>query len=628
MKRILLIAFLGLISIQLYSQVWLNRSVVDGRVDSVWSGYGLPQGFNGDGVIIGVTDWGFDYTHPVFYDTNMIRYRVLRAWDQFKTSGPAPDGYDYGTEYIGPEALLTAHCDTFNAYSYGYHGTHCASIAAGGGAGSKYRGVAHEANLLFCSFYLEDPHYVIDAWRWMYNVAQQEGKRLVISMSWGVYYMDNMDGTGMVADEIRRLTDLGVLFVTSAGNNGDSPFHIKHLFDQPGDTIHSQFLFPYNNGYLWGSSITMMNSANSPFAFSFTVMNSSLQPVAEIPFINTAGNDGYVDTFLVVGNDTIVYNYDIQSCNSYNQSPIVRLRVMKNSNYRFALAATADTGTFHAWNVAELTKAYGNWGGDFVKPEAYPDWLAGDIEYGISTPGNVDEVITVAAHNARVKTSIGVWSGGALADFSSSGPCFHDVMKPDLSAPGQNVVSAISSYTNTFSGNYSRTFTFNGRTYHFAALSGTSMSCPFVAGVAALMLQANPYLSPGQIQDILNETAYNDEFTAEFGPIRFGHGKVDAYAAILKALNTVGVQDYVSTPESSYTLFPNPTSDDYCYLTVQSDMPSIQCTLHDMMGRILYRETVTPGVNTLNLHGLPSGCYILRLNDGQKVTTKKLVKNN
>ena len=628
MKRILLIAFLGLISMNLYSQAWLDHAVGDGRVDSVWHGIGLPQSFNGEGVIIGVTDWGFDYTHPVFYDTNMIHYRVLRAWDQFKTSGPAPAGFDYGTEYVGPEELLTAHCDTFNAYSYGYHGTHCSSIAAGGGAGTKYRGVAHEANLLFCSFYLEDPHYVIDAWRWMYDVAQQEGKRLVISMSWGVYYMDNMDGTGMVADEIRRLTDLGVLFVTSAGNNGDTPFHIKHLFNQPGDTIRSQFLFPYNNGYLWGSSITMMNSANSPFAFSFNVMNNISETVAEIPFINTANNDGYVDTFLVVGNDTIIYNYDIQSSTSYNQAPVVRLRVKANSTYRFGLAVTADTGIFHAWNVAELTKAYGNWGGDFITPADHPDWLAGDNEYRISTPGYIDEVITVAAHRARFKAPAGNMASGELADFSSSGPCFHDVMKPDVSAPGQGVVSAISSYTNTYTGTYTKSVTFNGRTYRFAALSGTSMSCPFVAGVAALMLQANPYLSPQQIHEIINETAYNDEFTAEYGPIRFGHGKVDAHAAVLKALNTVGVQDYVAAEQSTYTLFPNPTSEDFCYLTVQSNAPAIRCTLYDLMGRTLSTETIVPGVNTINLHGLPSGCYILRLNDGKQVTTKKLVKNN
>ena len=75
------------------AQAWLHHAAEDIRLDSVRAAINLPQEFTGQGVIIGITDWGFDYTHPVFYDTNMIHYRVLRAWDQFKTSGPAPAGY-------------------------------------------------------------------------------------------------------------------------------------------------------------------------------------------------------------------------------------------------------------------------------------------------------------------------------------------------------------------------------------------------------------------------------------------------------------------------------------------------------------------------------------------------------
>lgn len=626
MKRFLLLTLLGLVMNVSFCQIMLDHSIGDGRVDSVWQAIGLPQSFNGENVIIGVTDWGFDYTHPVFYDTTMTQYRVLRAWDQFKKSGPAPDGYDYGTEYIGPEALLTAHCDTANCYDYGYHGTHCSSIAAGGGAGTKYRGVAPCANLLFCSFYLEDPHYVIDAWRWMYDVAQQEGKRLIISMSWGVYYLDNMDGTGQLADEIRRLNDLGVLFVTSAGNNGDANFHLRHIFNEPNDTIRSQFTFAYDNGHLWGASLSMINSANAPFSFSFNVMNSNFETLAEIPFVNTADFNGYVDTFLVVGQDTLEYNYDVQSSSPYNQAPVVRLRLRRNSNYRFGLAVTAPSGDFHVWNLAELNKAYGNWGGEFLTPAQHPDWLSGDIEYGIGTPANVDEVISVASHRARFKAPAGNWAGGELSDFSSSGPGFHSILKPDISAPGQNVVSAISSYTNSFTGTYTKTIEFNGRSYRFAACSGTSMSCPFVSGVAALVLQANPYLSANQVHDIINETAYTDEYVGDYGSIRFGNGKVDAYAAVLRALSMVGVQDHVSAPQSSYTLFPNPAHENECYLTVKSDAARIQCTLLDITGRVVFTETVTPGVNPIRLNGLPTGCYILRLNDGQQITTQKLIK--
>lgn len=624
MKKLFL--FLGMLaSMSLsYGQMWLNHAVPDGRVDSVWAGEGLPQGFTGEGVIIGVTDWGFDYTHPVFYDTNMIHYRVLRAWDQYKTSGPAPEGFDYGTEYVGPEELLNARCDTINPYDYAYHGTHCASIAGGAGAGTIYRGVAPEAEFLFATIDLTD-RAVIDAWNWMYNVAQAEGKRLVISMSWGVYTLDNMDGSGVLAEEVRRLTDLGVVFTTSAGNNGDVNFHLKYDFNQhPDDTIRTHFQFPGSSANLWGSSITMINSANSPFGFYMNVMDNSYNILASTPFVFTANGDGSLDTFIVVNNDTLVYRYEVRSTNEYNQAPSVRLVVKQHDYYKFGLAVTAAQGVFHAWNVAEITKAWGNWGAYFTAPAAHPDWIGGDNKYGISTPANIDEIITVAAHHSRIVSPAGS-IGGSIASFSSSGPGFHDVRKPEISAPGNKVVSAISSYTNTYSGGYTTSVDFNGRTYHFASLSGTSMSCPFVAGVVALMLQANPYLTVAQVKEIIAETATNDNYTASAGIDRFGYGKVNAYQAVLRALNTVGVEEY-EVSKSHYSVFPNPV-DNQCYISVTSDSPMVRCTLYDLAGRQILDNALQPGVNTLDVSNLSSGCYILRFNDGKVFVTKKIIKN-
>lgn len=625
MKKFLSIIILLCGMMTVSGQMWLNKAVPDGRVDSVWAGVGLPQGFNGEGVIIGLTDWGFDYSHPVFYDTNMVRYRVLRAWDQYKTSGPAPAGFDYGTEYVGPEELLTARCDTINPYDYAYHGTHCASIAGGAGAGTVFRGVAPEAQFLFATIDLTD-QAVIDAWNWMYNVAQAEGKRLVISMSWGVYMLDNMDGTGPLADEVKRLTDLGVVFVTSAGNNGDVNFHLKYDFTQhSGDTMRTQFTFPYTSATLWGSSITMVNSANSPFAFSMNVLDNACNIIASTPFVPTTGNDGSVDTFIVVNGDTIVYDYEIHSTNEYNHAPGVRLRVKYDTRYKFGLAVTAAQGVFHAWNVAEITKAWGNWGAAFQKPASHPDWIAGDIEYGISTPANIDEIITVAAHQATFKNPAGATVGGDIADFSSSGPGFHNVRKPEISAPGKGVISAISSYTNSYTGNYNASVDFNGRTYRFASLSGTSMSSPFVAGVVALMLQANPYLTVDQVRDIITETARNDAQTAAAGVNRFGYGKINAYQAVLKALVTVGMEEHLEVDATRYSVFPNPSNGQF-YVSVATESQRVQGALYDIAGRMVYSTVLQPGVNTLDIQNLPSGYYILRLNDGMEFVTKKIVK--
>ena len=145
----------------------LDKALVDVNADYVHQGVeGLVQGYDGTGVIIGVADWGFDYTHPVFYDTLMNNYRVLAAWDQYRSGFAPPENYDYGAYIEGMDNLLSASCDTNNIYDLGLHGTHVASIAAGGGAGTKYRGVAYGAELLFATWLIDETN-VLDSYYWM-----------------------------------------------------------------------------------------------------------------------------------------------------------------------------------------------------------------------------------------------------------------------------------------------------------------------------------------------------------------------------------------------------------------------------------------------------------------------------
>ncbi|MBP5759443.1 MAG: S8 family serine peptidase, partial [Bacteroidales bacterium] len=116
----------------------LNNSRFDTRADSVQQGLDLPQGYTGKNVLIGITDWGFDYTNPNFYDSTRRVYRIYKVWDQFKLSGPAPAGFGYGTELVTKEAMLDAKCDTPGVYNYSTHGSHVAGIAAGSGCGTKF----------------------------------------------------------------------------------------------------------------------------------------------------------------------------------------------------------------------------------------------------------------------------------------------------------------------------------------------------------------------------------------------------------------------------------------------------------------------------------------------------------
>jgi len=126
---------------------------------------------------------------------------------------------------------------------------------------------------------------------------------------------------------------------------------------------------------------------------------------------------------------------------------------------------------------------------------------------GVTSPGNAPWVLTVGAssHMGTVDRS-----DDTIAVFSSRGPTAIDgAAKPDVVAPGVG----IESLSDPSSGLYSTksAYLLNGTastTYlPYLSLSGTSMSAPVVAGTVALMLQANPTLTPNAVKAILEYTA-------------------------------------------------------------------------------------------------------------------------
>ncbi|HOL81653.1 MAG TPA: S8 family serine peptidase [Ignavibacteriales bacterium] len=101
---------------------------------------------------------------------------------------------------------------------------------------------------------------------------------------------------------------------------------------------------------------------------------------------------------------------------------------------------------------------------------------------------------------------------GSRASFSSVGPSADGRIKPDIMAMGQNVTVA-SSYGNNYYGS-----------------SGTSFSCPLAAGATALLLEANPYLSPFQMRELLRSTASKSDNPDN----KFGWGIINVQKALEK----------------------------------------------------------------------------------------------
>lgn len=604
----------------------LNKALKDTRVDSVHQGLTLPHPFSGKDVFIGITDWGFDYTNPMFYDTTLSHTRICKAWDQFRTSGPAPQGFSYGTEFSGEDALLQAQCDTFNIYEWATHGSHVAGICGGSGAGTIYRGVAYDAQYLMATF-LVDEASVIDAYNWMFTNAQQAQKRLVVNMSWGLYWMGNLDGTSLISQAIDALSAQGVVFVASAGNNGGETYHIKKTFNSSSDTLKTVIGFN-NYGYyptMWGQSVTAWGEPNHSFRYSLKILNTSNEIVDSTHFFTT-NESGYIDTLLVVGTDTIFYNIQSDSANYLNHRPHARIRVKNKSGlYKIALHSVADSGTVHYWNVIELINDVGNWGGPFDAPLS--DYTAGDDNYSIGEPACTQSVISIAAHNSEIILTNGTVYGGALAAFSSKGPTLDGRTKPDISAPGVSVASSISSFTNSAIDQtaVAATITFNGRTYRFVRFSGTSMSSPMVTGIVALILQANPQLTSAQVKEIIHETARQDIKTGvigDTGSVIWGWGKINALHAVKRALELVNIDN----PEigSPCTIYPIPASDKiYCLFDDSFRPTSVE--IFGINGQKVRTQTLSTdnSIDVSSLHGM----FILRL-IGEKSTynTKVIIQ--
>ena len=124
-----------------------------------------------------------------------------------------------------------------------------------------------------------------------------------------------------------------------------------------------------------------------------------------------------------------------------------------------------------------------------------------------------------------------IWQG------SSVGPTADGRFGIDCCAPGDSV------FTTYNPKSYWATFRFNliedGKGLYGRA-SAVSAANPLTGGIIALMLQANPRLDAAAVKRILQQTARSDPFTGKTPNMVWGHGKVDAYAAIKAARDLAG----------------------------------------------------------------------------------------
>lgn len=204
-----------------------------------------------------------------------------------------------------------------------------------------------------------------------------------------------------------------------------------------------------------------------------------------------------------------------------------------------------------------------------------------------------------------------------LAGFSSRGPVSVDGsgrLKPDVVAPGARIRSA-------------------SRNNNFMSASGTSAAAPFVAGVVALIIEANPELAGevALIEQVLRETtvpAY-DAFSCggytdtDVPNPMTGYGRIDALQAIERARQVSPVAD--AQAALGIKVYPNP-SRDLVNFSTEADADNSVLELFDSTGRLVDRKRVTALPVSIDLTGRPAGLYAWKWNLNNHLISGKVVK--
>ena len=613
------------------------------NTNSVHMGSGISQAYNGTGVIIGIIDGGFDYTHPNFKDING-NLRISRVWERSNTSGTPPSnlGFTYGSEYVGATAILNEQYDMINQS----HGTHVAGTAAGTGTGnlSLLKGMAPNTEIVLVSGFGVTQGYsststnftYIDAINYIKNYANSVNKPVVINMSFGTG-LGPHDGTTLEEEAINNLSNTpGLVLVAAAGNDGG---HKKHAVMDFGlnDTnfIIIDDLQPFINNQpppqdasysdvdIWSQNLAI----NGTFDIEIAVYNLVSNTVVSSSSISgTVGGTGQYTGNLTDSNGDVYNITIISSLNSINNKLTLRIKAATNNtdqSDKLVVGFESNNNRLHAWCR--------NCNFDSNDEVGFTD---GDDYFTIYSPASANGSIAVGSYNVTDE-NLGNPPGtvGGLSHFSSKGPRTDFLIKPNVTAPGNRIVSSLSSFdTNYQPGGADVTNTFG--THSYGKMQGTSMAAPVVTGIVALWLQAYPQLTTNNALGVIGNTSIVDsEVTNPFNfygttystppNVKWGYGKINALAGMQLIEQALNVDTFDTT--NNFIVYPNPTSSKI-FITSKEYVSSYE--IYNTLGQ----KVKEGGFNAvleqeeLDLTELQSGLYILNFK-GEKVNkTVRIVK--
>lgn len=465
------------------------------------------QGNQGEGVVVGIVDYGCDFMHDNFRNSDGTS-RILAIWDQNGRSGPdSPFGYGelYSRERIN-RALQEI--DPYESLGYapqgqtGTHGTHVMDIAAGNGQGTGMPGTAPNADIIFVDTNNSDvpwtgPEVVgadfgdsvrlLEALAFIFEMAGD--RPCVINISLGTNGGAH-DGSSLVEQGIDAMVSErpNRAVVIAAANSFNDGIHAEGTIAE-GDFADLSWIVAEEDRT--DNELEIWYSAKDEFRLELIAPDGR-----SLGSVNLGGSGILEDngiTFLFITHRRSDPNNGDHTIGIFMED-----RLASGAWTLRLHGENISDGRFHAWIERDN---YGQ--SSFALPHDNSHTLG-----SISTGQKSIVVGSYDAHKSNVPLS---W-------FSSAGPTRDGREKPEISAPGHGVWAAQS---RTGDGSVQK--------------SGTSMAAPAVTGIIALMFAEartrNIDLPITALREILDQSARATP--ADYGwHDRYGRGRIDAAAAI------------------------------------------------------------------------------------------------